>query len=123
MAEYLAIKAIALSTGQPTFKADDFFLDVVMPIDWSKLHTKPEDFEAVFHSLYEATSAQSFYRTLLPAHSHRSEFLQEWLKNEAVERVLMRLKLATRIRLDAPEAPQQAGCCLRVDLDFGALAG
>ena len=34
---YLVNKAIALSTCQPDFKADDFFLDVVTPVEWDKL--------------------------------------------------------------------------------------
>jgi ATP-dependent Lhr-like helicase len=106
---YLVNKAIALSTGQPDFKADDFFLDVVTPIDWSKLITKPQDFEAVFHSLFEANSAQSLYQTFLPVDLQRIEFLQEWLKNEAVGRVLTRLKHASPVRLDMPKAPQQVG--------------
>jgi ATP-dependent Lhr-like helicase len=101
---YLVNKAIALSTQQPDFKADDFFLDVITPIDWGKLGTSPQDFEPFFHLLFEATSAQSLYQTFLPVDLQRREFLQEWLKSEAVGQVLKRLKNATPVRLDAPHA-------------------
>jgi len=101
---YLVNKAIALSTRQPDFKAEDFFLDVVTPIEWNKLGTKPQDYEAFFNLLFEAGSAQSLYQTFLPVDLQRREFLQEWLKSEAVEQVLERLKNATPVRLDAPQA-------------------
>jgi len=100
-AGHLANKAIALVTSQSEFTAEDFYLDVITPIDWAKLPTKPAEYEDIFHSLVEATSAQSIYQTFLPAEFQRQEYLQEWLKSEEVEQVLTRLKSSTPVRLDA----------------------
>lgn len=98
---YLVNRAIALATKQIEFTARDVYLDVATPIEWADLRTLPGDYEAMFDQLFEATSAQSFFQTLLPAELQRHEFLQEWLKNESVELVLTRLKESTPVKLRA----------------------
>ncbi len=97
---YFVNRAIALATKQLEFTARDTYLDVATPIEWANLGTLPRDYESVFHQLFEATSAQSFFQTLLPVEHQRHEFLQEWLKNESVELVLTRLKESRPVELN-----------------------
>jgi len=103
-AGHLANKAIALVTSQAEFTAEDFYLDVIVPIDWAELPINPAEFEVIFHSLFEPTSAQSIYQTFLPTDLQRQEYIQEWLKSAEVVEVLTRLKHATPVRLETVSA-------------------
>jgi ATP-dependent Lhr-like helicase len=97
---YLVNKAAALLTKQPDFKADEFTLEVVTPIEWQKLPSKAAGFESVFHSLFETSSGQSIFQTFLPQELQRHEFLQEWLKSQAVEAVVGRLATSRAVRVE-----------------------
>jgi len=96
---YLTNKAIALITKQVEFKATDLTLDTIVPVDWKSIPTDPKDFEAVFEQLFEMTGAQSIYQTLLPLELQKREFLQEWLKDDCIPKVLARLQSAKPVRL------------------------
>lgn len=96
---YLTNKAIALITNQIEFKATDIALDVISAIEWKSIPVNPKDFEPVFDGLFEATGEQSIYQTLLPFELQKREFLQEWLKDECISKVLSRLQCAQPVRL------------------------
>lgn len=98
---YLINKAIALITKQVGYKADDISLFVKSPIDWSSIPIEPQAYETVFHLLFEATSSQSLYQTLLPWELQLREFLQPWLKNESVCNVLNRLVNSKPVRIES----------------------
>jgi len=98
---YLLNKAIALITNQFDFKADDISLKCSLPIDWNSIPSEPKDFEPVFHSLFEMTSNQSLYQTLLPQNLQLQEYLQDWLKDRTIVTVLDRLKKSTAVKVDA----------------------
>lgn len=91
---YIVNRAAALYMGKPEFKADDYSLLVPSQIDWSSLPTNPTEFEGVFHLLFESTSAQSIYQQQLPLELQMREYLEAWLKDLAIPRILTRLKNA-----------------------------
>lgn len=97
---YLVNKAIALITKELDYKADYVSLLVRFPIDWSSVPIDPQAYEAVFHLLFEATSSQSLYQTLLPRDLQLREFLQNWLKDETVRIVLNRVVNSTPVRIE-----------------------
>jgi len=88
---YLVNKAVALINKQLDYKADDVSLLVISPINWASIPTEVQAYESVFHRLLETSSERSIYQTLLPAELQLREFLQDWLRNETVRRVLVRL--------------------------------
>lgn len=91
---YVVNRAVGLFTGKPEFKADDFSLLVPSLIDWSSLPENPADYADFFHLLFEATSAQSIYQKQLPLELQEREYLQAWLKDTAIPRILARLRNA-----------------------------
>jgi ATP-dependent Lhr-like helicase len=92
---YLVNRAIALITGQPIYAADDLSLLVTAPINWSLVPDNPEAFSSVFSLLVEEDSDQSIYQMMLPVDLQLREFLQKWLKDTTVNRVLARLSRST----------------------------
>lgn len=96
-AGYLVNRAIALVSGKAVFRADDRTLTVPSPIEWATIPTSPEEYQPVFDQLFEASSEQSLYQSLLPPEFQRHEFLQAWLKDEAIPRVLRRLSVSTPV--------------------------
>jgi ATP-dependent Lhr-like helicase len=96
-AGYAVNKAIGLISGKPGFTAKEFSLSVPSKLDWDEVPTDPVAYERVFDSLFEATSAQSMYQRLLPPALQVREFLQEWLKDETIVRVLRRLSGAKAV--------------------------
>jgi ATP-dependent Lhr-like helicase len=94
---YIVNRAIGLFTGKPGFKADDFSLLVPSPVDWSLLPQNPTDYEDCFHLLFEATLAQSIYQKQLPLCLQEHEYLQLWLKDTSIPRILNRLKNAQTV--------------------------
>ena len=88
---YLVNRAIALITRQPLFKADDLSLLATEAVDWSAVPDDPQAFSPVFSSLVETSGEQSIYQMLLPVDLQEREFLQNWLKDTTVNRVLERL--------------------------------
>jgi ATP-dependent Lhr-like helicase len=99
-AGYLVNKAAALYTEQPDFNADDISLTVPFPINWGNLPYKQIDYEPFFHNLFEASSEQSIFQSLLPPELQIKEFLQEWLKNEAISDILKRLTNSTPLKFN-----------------------
>jgi ATP-dependent Lhr-like helicase len=88
---FLVNKAIGLISKKAGFQAEDLSLLVPSPIDWSSIPSAPQEYEGVFHLLFEATSEQSVYQTLLPADLQLREYLQDWLRDDTIPRVLQRL--------------------------------
>jgi len=94
-AGYLVNKALALITSQSEYEATDLSLIVPVSIEWGSIPTGPPEYQPVFPQLFEASSEQSIYQTFLPVDLQREEFLQEWLKDETIPRVLTRLSNGT----------------------------
>ncbi|HBK96118.1 MAG TPA: Lhr-like helicase [Microcoleaceae bacterium UBA10368] len=88
---YLVNKAVALINKQLDYKADDVSLLVRSPINWASIPTEAQAYESVFYRLLETSSERSIYQTLLPAELQLREFLQDWLRDETIRRVLVRL--------------------------------
>ena len=94
---YIVNRAIGLFSGKPEFKADDVSLLVPSPIDWSSIPDKPADYEEFFHLLFESSAAQSIYQKQLPFELQEREYLQAWLKDMAIPRILTRLRKAEAV--------------------------
>lgn len=94
---YIVNRAIGLFSGKPEFKADDVSLLVPSLIDWSTLPANPTEYEDIFHLLFEATVAQSIYQKQLPLELQEREYLQAWLKDMAIPRILARLRNAEAV--------------------------
>lgn len=94
---YVVNRAVGLFTGKPEFKANDFSLLVPSPIALSSLPVNAADYEELFHLLFEATSAQSIYQKQLPLDLQEREYLQAWLKDTSIPRILERLKGAEAV--------------------------
>lgn len=90
-------RAIGLFSDKPGFKADDVSLLVPSPIDWSSIPENPSKFEDFFHLLFEATAAQSIYQQQLPLELQEREYLQAWLKDTSIPRILTRLRNAKAV--------------------------
>ena len=100
-AGYLVNKAIGLISAKPGYQADDISLLVSSPIDWPTIPAVPADYQAVFHLLYEPSSEQSVYQQQLPPALQQQEYLQDWLKDETIPRILDRLVHSTEVKVDA----------------------
>jgi ATP-dependent Lhr-like helicase len=94
-------RAIGLFSGKPGFKADDVSLLVPSPIDWSSIPENPAEYEEFFHLLYESSSAQSIYQKQLPLELQEREYLQTWLKDTSIPRLLVRLGNADSVESSA----------------------
>jgi len=88
---HLVNKAIGLASRKPGFRAGDISLLVPSPIDWATIPRKPSEYREFFHLLFEASSEQSIYQQQLPTDLQRWEYLQEWLNDETIPRILERL--------------------------------
>ncbi|MDI6776711.1 MAG: DEAD/DEAH box helicase [Syntrophales bacterium] len=109
---YLINKALCLMTNQWDFKADDVSLRCASPIVWSAIPSEPKDYETVFHSLFEMSGNQSLYQTLLPPALQLQEYLQSWLKDKTIRKVLQRLQKSEAVRVD----PELLGSIIADDL-------
>ncbi len=90
-AGYLVNKAIGLVSRKASFKASDESLLVPSPIDWTTIPSEPTAYEGVFPSLFEASSERSLYQALLPPELQLREYLEDWLKDQAIADALRRL--------------------------------
>ena len=97
-------RAIGLHAKKPGVKADDLSLFVPSPVDWATIPTRPADYEGIFHLLFEASGGQSIYQQQLPLDLQQREYLQEWLKDTAIPRILTRLSRATKKEIDRDTA-------------------
>lgn len=93
-AGYIVNKAIGLFTNKPGLKAEDFLLQVSSPIEWSAIPVQPADYQRIFPELFEPSMQQSFYQQQLPVELQKHEFLQSWLKDEEIPKILTRLATA-----------------------------
>lgn len=94
---YFVNKAIALATSQDRFRADDVSLQVATPINWADVPDDPKDYIAIMNHLFERTSEQSIYQTLLPLDLQLHEFAQQWLKDETIKKILERLSCGSPV--------------------------
>jgi len=70
----------------------DCFLEVKTPVDWESLPTDPSEFQSVFPSLAKPRRGRSTFQALLPPELQVREGIQEWLCDEAIGKVLSRLR-------------------------------
>lgn len=103
-AGYLINRAIGLYTRKPNFKADGLSLLVPSAIDWDSIGIHPSDYEDFFHLLFEASTGQSIYQKQLPLNLQKQEYLQDWLKDAGITRILKRLFGAETILIDDENA-------------------
>ncbi len=90
-AGYMVNKAVGLISRKASFKAGEVSLLVPSPLDWATIPSEPVAYECVFPSLFEASSEQSLYQAQLPPELQRREYLEDWLKDQAVADALLRL--------------------------------
>jgi ATP-dependent Lhr-like helicase len=90
-AGYLINKAIGLASEKIGFKADDISITVSSPIEWSEIPQNPGEYEKNFPFIFEESSDQSIYQQSLPLDLQQKEYLQEWLKDKTIPKVLARL--------------------------------
>jgi len=98
-AGYIVNRAVGLFAGKPDFKADDLSLLVPSPIDWSSIPENPSAYENFFHLLFESSSAQSICQKQLPLELQEREYLQAWLKNKTIPKILCRLSKAATVQI------------------------
>ncbi len=91
---YIVNRAIGLFSGKPEFKADDVSLLVPSPVDWSSIPENPGEYAEFFHLLFESSSAQSICQKQLPLEMQEREYLQAWLRDTSIPRILVRLRNA-----------------------------
>jgi len=100
-ASYLVNKAVGLISRKAGFKASDTSLLVPSPIDWAAIPSEPAAYESVFPLLFEASSEQSLYQSLLPLELQLREYLEDWLKDKAVADALLRLVGSSPVTVDS----------------------
>lgn len=100
---YLINKAICLMNNIQDPEIDDISIRIKLsnsvPIQWNALSTNPQDYSKIFDSLFEVTSEQSVFQTMLPENLQKEEFLQEWLKNDYIPKILERLKNSEQVKM------------------------
>jgi len=99
-AGYLVNKAVGLIARKASFKASDASLLVPSPIDWTKIPSEPKAYEDVLPWLFETSSAQSVYQAQLPPELQLREYLEDWLKDQAVTDALLRLVASSPAAVD-----------------------
>jgi ATP-dependent Lhr-like helicase len=90
-AGYLVNRAVGLYERKHDFRADDLSLFVPSPIDWASIGIHPSDYESFFHLLFEDSVEQSIYQKQLPPDLQEQEYLQDWIKDTIITRILARL--------------------------------
>jgi len=108
---YLVNKAVGLISRKATFKSSEASLLVPSPIDWATIPPEPTAYEGVFPSLFEESSEQSLYQAQLPAELQLREYLEDWLKDQAVADALVRLARSTPVAVDPASVAFFAGAC------------
>lgn len=73
-------------------RVDDIGIFAPWPMDFSKLSPHLSDYENIVDGLYVPSSSQTIFQEALPKSLQRKEFIEEWLCNSEIERVLIRLK-------------------------------
>lgn len=101
----LVNRAVAMITDQQDFEANDLWLDVHSAIDWKGLPTNPEDYEPIFERMFLPSADQSFFQKKLPRELQVREYVQEWLKDDAVRQVLSRLASSNSVEIRLEDWP------------------
>ncbi len=99
-AGYLVNKAIGLLLCKDSFKASHVFLSVSSSINWTTIPSDPTAFEEIFPDLFEPSSNQSLFQSLLPLELQLHERKEEWLKDQAVTDALSRLSISSPVMVD-----------------------
>jgi ATP-dependent Lhr-like helicase len=110
-AGYLVNKAVSLISRKASFKASDASLLVPSPIDWATIPSEPTAYEGVFPLLFEASSEQSLYQAQLPPELQLREYLEDWLKDQAVADALLRLVGSSPVAVDLASVAFFADAC------------
>jgi len=97
---YLINKAIGLYTRKLGFKADEISLLVPSRIEWAQIPSDPQEYNEFFHLIFEVTSRQSIFQQQLPIDLQQREFIQDWLKDITIERILKRLNNSEPMEID-----------------------
>ncbi len=85
--------AIALLQGETELEGiTDCFLEVHYPVHWEPLPNDPSEFESIFPRLVRRGRRRSRFQVLLPSDLQVREGIQEWVCDEAIGKVLRRLK-------------------------------
>ncbi len=93
-------KAIAIINNKEYYKVDDISLLVNSLIDWSTIPKNPQEYENIFHLLFESSSEQSIYQKLLPQDLQLLEFMQAWIKDEVIAHILNRLSISEGVKFN-----------------------
>ena len=95
----LVNRAIALIQDHYDFEADDISITVSSPIHWNQLSDHPQEYERIFPKLFNKVISQSLFQTLLPLNMQLQEYLQYWLKDQAIRNILTRLKHSSPVEI------------------------
>ena len=95
----LVNRAIALITRQPHYEADDVSLTVSSPIDWLTVPTDPRAYQRIFHQLFDVSADQSVYQALLTRELQLREFVEQWVKEQTVSDILIRLSASSAVQI------------------------
>jgi len=98
-AGYIVNKALSIKTGQLDPKFDDVLLTGTSQIEWNAIPPSPQGYEGIFDQLFESSSEQSIYQTLLPERFQVQEFLECWLRDRTIPEVLQRLSSSTPVQV------------------------
>jgi ATP-dependent Lhr-like helicase len=101
----LVNEAVALITEKDDPKFDDHWLWVKSPIDWKSVPTEPAAYQRVFDEMFHPTADQSIFQKMLPTNLQVREYVQEWLKDKAVPKVLVRLAASEPVEVPFGEWP------------------
>ena len=98
---YLVNKAIGLITKQIECEPHDLSIRPFSKINWDNVPKDPKLFESIFADLFEMNEGQSIYQRLLPLEFQLREYLQEWLKDQTIPRILSRLNNENTVAVDS----------------------
>lgn len=99
----LVNKAIGLLNHKSDYRAGEFFLFVKSPINWCNIPSNPKEYEGIFPTLIDSTLNQSFFQTILPNKLQTQEFLQDWLMDDGIRQILLRLSNAEAVQINNNE--------------------
>ncbi|NLO11288.1 MAG: DEAD/DEAH box helicase [Candidatus Cloacimonetes bacterium] len=100
----LVNRAIALIQNHCNFEINDISIVVSSPVHWDQLSDNPQEYESIFPKLFDKALSQSLFQMLLPLNMQLYEYLQYWLKDEAIFSILSRLKNSTPIEISQEQA-------------------
>lgn len=90
---------IPLLSGQYPSATTDISFTVPRPLRKGNISLRPDDYHDVFKLIQQPQLNQTIYQSLLPVDLQSSEFIQDWLKDRSVVKVLERLAGAQIIEI------------------------